>query len=134
MPGDILLLSEQFYCQECKKAVLTNVRYDTYRSKACNREAKGRTERKPRKQIYDAILVWLVKTIRYVLIIPIGTRTVLQTEFAVRRLNKEQYRFTMVASLIGMIPEDFLVSACKSVHWLSVLRLVGKRECLLYMR
>ena len=103
--GDILLSGSFIVSGECK-AVLTNVGLDAYAAKLAIEAKAGR-----KKQKTDMMesLDKLVKTIG-VLIIPIGIGLFLQSRFAVGSTIKGSID-SMVASLVGMIPEGLYLLA-----------------------
>lgn len=122
--GDILLSGSFIVSGECK-AVLTNVGLDAYASKLAIEAKAGR-----KKQKTDMMesLDKLVKTIG-VLIIPIGIGLFLQSRFAVGSTIKGSID-SMVASLVGMIPEGLYLLASVALV-VSVMRL-GKKNVLVH--
>ena len=122
--GDILLSGSFIVSGECK-AVLTNVGLDAYAAKLAIEAKAGR-----KKQKTDMMesLDKLVKTIG-VLIIPIGIGLFLQSRFAVGSTIKGSID-SMVASLVGMIPEGLYLLASVALV-VSVMRL-GKKSVLVH--
>lgn len=122
--GDILLSGSFIVSGECK-AVLTNVGLDAYAAKLAIEAKAGR-----KKQKTDMMesLDKLVKTIG-VLIIPIGIGLFLQSRFAVGSTIKGSID-SMVASLVGMIPEGLYLLASVALV-VSVMRL-GKKNVLVH--
>ena len=122
--GDILLSGSFVVSGECK-AVLTNVGLDAYAAKLAIEAKAGR-----KKQKTDMMesLDKLVKTIG-VLIIPIGIGLFLQSRFAVGSTIKGSID-SMVASLVGMIPEGLYLLASVALV-VSVMRL-GKKNVLVH--
>ena len=122
--GDILLSGSFIVSGECK-AVLTNVGLDAYAAKLAIEAKAGR-----KKQKTDMMesLDKLVKTIG-VLIIPIGIGLFLQSRFAVGSTIKGSID-SMVASLIGMIPEGLYLLASVALV-VSIMRL-GKKSVLVH--
>ena len=122
--GDILLSCSFIVSGECK-AVLTNVGLDAYAAKLAIEAKAGR-----KKQKTDMMesLDKLVKTIG-VLIIPIGIGLFLQSRFAVGSTIKGSID-SMVASLVGMIPEGLYLLASVALV-VSVMRL-GKKSVLVH--
>lgn len=122
--GDILLSGSFVVSGECK-AVLTNVGLDAYAAKLAIEAKAGR-----KKQKTDMMesLDKLVKTIG-VLIIPIGIGLFLQSRFAVESTIKGSID-SMVASLVGMIPEGLYLLASVALV-VSVMRL-GKKNVLVH--
>lgn len=122
--GDILLSGSFIVSGECK-AVLTNVGLDAYAAKLAIEAKAGR-----KKQKTDMMesLDRLVKTIG-VLIIPIGIGLFLQSRFAVGSTIKGSID-SMVASLVGMIPEGLYLLASVALV-VSVMRL-GKKSVLVH--
>ena len=122
--GDILLSGSFIVSGECK-AVLTNVGLDAYAAKLAIEAKAGR-----KKQKTDMMesLDKLVKTIG-VLIIPIGIGLFLQSRFAVGSTIKGSID-SMVASLVGMIPEGLYLLASVALV-VSIMRL-GKKSVLVH--
>ncbi len=122
--GDILLSGSFVVSGECK-AVLTNVGLDAYAAKLAIEAKAGR-----KKQKTDMMesLDRLVKTIG-VLIMPIGIGLFLQSRFAVGSTIKGSID-SMVASLVGMIPEGLYLLASVALV-VSVMRL-GKKSVLVH--
>ena len=122
--GDILLSGSFIVSGECK-AVLTNVGLDAYAAKLAIEAKAGR-----KKQKTDMMesLDKLVKTIG-VLILPIGIGLFLQSRFAVGSTIKGSID-SMVASLVGMIPEGLYLLASVALV-VSVMRL-GKKNVLVH--
>lgn len=122
--GDILLSGSFIVSGECK-AVLTNVGLDAYAEKLAIEAKAGR-----KKQKTDMMesLDKLVKTIG-VLIIPIGIGLFLQSRFAVGSTIKGSID-SMVASLVGMIPEGLYLLASVALV-VSIMRL-GKKSVLVH--
>ena len=122
--GDILLSGSFIVSGECK-AVLTNVGLDAYAAKLAIEAKAGR--KKQKTDIMES-LDKLVKTIG-VLIIPIGIGLFLQSRFAVGSTIKGSID-SMVASLVGMIPEGLYLLASVALV-VSVMRL-GKKSVLVH--
>lgn len=122
--GDILLSGSFIVSGECK-AVLTNVGLDAYAAKLAIEAKAGR---KKQKTYMMESLDKLVKTIG-VLIIPIGIGLFLQSRFAVGSTIKGSID-SMVASLVGMIPEGLYLLASVALV-VSVMRL-GKKSVLVH--
>lgn len=122
--GDILLSGSFIVSGECK-AVLTNVGLDAYAAKLAIEAKAGR---KKHKTDMMESLDKLVKTIG-VLIIPIGIGLFLQSRFAVGSTIKGSID-SMVASLVGMIPEGLYLLASVALV-VSVMRL-GKKNVLVH--
>lgn len=122
--GDILLSGSFIVSGECK-AILTNVGHEAYAARLAMEAKSGR-----RKQKTDMMesLDKLVKTIG-VLIIPIGAGLFLQSRFAVGSSIKSSID-SMVASLVGMIPEGLYLLASVALV-VSVMRL-GKKNVLVH--
>ena len=122
--GDILLSGSFIVSGECK-AVLTNVGLDADAAKLAIEAKAGR-----KKQKTDMMesLDKLVKTIG-VLIIPIGIGLFLQSRFAVGSTIKGSID-SMVASLVGMIPEGLYLLASVALV-VSIMRL-GKKSVLVH--
>lgn len=122
--GDILLSGSFIVSGECK-AVLTNVGHSSYAAKLAMEAKAGR-----KKQKTDMMesLDKLVKCIG-VLIIPIGVGLFLQSRFAVGGSIKSSID-SMVASLVGMIPEGLYLLASVALV-VSVMRL-GKKNVLVH--
>lgn len=122
--GDILLSGSFIVSGECK-AVLTNVGLDAYAAKLAIEAKAGR-----KKQKTDMMesLDKLVKTIG-VLIIPIGIGLFLQSRFAVGSTIRGSID-SMVASLVGMIPEGLYLLASVALV-VSIMRL-GKKSVLVH--
>ena len=122
--GDILLSGSFIVSGECK-AVLTNVGLDAYAAKLAIEAKAGR---KKHKTDMMQSLDKLVKTIG-VLIIPIGAGLFLQSRFAVGGSIKSSID-SMVASLVGMIPEGLYLLASVALV-VSVMRL-GKKNVIVH--
>ena len=122
--GDILLSGSFIVSGECR-AVLTNVGLDAYAAKLAIEAKAGR---KKHKTDMMQSLDKLVKTIG-VLIIPIGAGLFLQSRFAVGGSIKSSID-SMVASLVGMIPEGLYLLASVALV-VSVMRL-GKKNVIVH--
>ena len=122
--GDILLSGSFIVSGECR-AVLTNVGLDAYAAKLA---VEAKAGRKKHKTDMMESLDRLVKTIG-VLIIPIGIGLFLQSRFAVGSTIKGSID-SMVASLVGMIPEGLYLLASVALV-VSVMRL-GKKSVLVH--
>lgn len=122
--GDILLSGSFVVSGECK-AVLTNVGLDSFASKLAIEAKAGR--RKKKTEMMES-LDRLVKFIG-VLIIPIGVALILQS-ILLLKTDICTAVVSMVASLVGMIPEGLYLLASVALV-VSVMRL-GKSNVLVH--